>query len=367
MWQFVSSAARVYGLAHNGWVDERFDPIKSTHAYAKYIKQLHDEFGDWYLAMAAYDWGPLNVQRAVQRTGYADFWELYRRNVLPQETKNYVPIILAAAIMAKDPAQYGMDDLKADPPLLTDTVTVDSSIDLHLVADLVGSTAEEIAGLNPSLLRMRTPVGQSFDLQLPLGTKDLFEQRIALVPEAHRDSWRYHTVVAGDTLASIAQRYHVKAAQIASVDQLPEGAELTPGMGLVVPVAPTPVASTFHMRYRTHRGDTVVTVADRFGITTAQLRRWNHLRSYRLPPGRVLYVSQPIVRHRSGRSAKRPGARPSSHTRGHAAGKKTQAPGASSRPSAKAARKHGHHPATRRKHGSKGRTKKRVTKKQSNP
>ena len=95
----------VYGLTRNGWYDERFDPEKSTHAYARYMKELYAQLGDWYLAMAAYDWGPGNVQKAVERTGYADFWELYRRNALPQETKNYVPIIIAAAIMAKNPQQ----------------------------------------------------------------------------------------------------------------------------------------------------------------------------------------------------------------------------------------------------------------------
>ncbi len=101
MWQFMPTGA--YGLSRNGWFDERFDPEKSSRAYARYMKTLYNQFGDWYLAMAAYDWGPGNVQRAVMRTGYADFWELYRRNVLPGETKNYVPGIIAAIIMAKNP------------------------------------------------------------------------------------------------------------------------------------------------------------------------------------------------------------------------------------------------------------------------
>ena len=113
MWQFMPYDD--YGLVRNAWVDERFDPEKSTRAYARYIKELHAQFGDWYLAMAAYDWGPGKIQRAVQRTGYADFWELYQRNVLPAETKNYVPIILAAAIMAKNPTQYGLSDIPVDP------------------------------------------------------------------------------------------------------------------------------------------------------------------------------------------------------------------------------------------------------------
>ena len=110
------------------------------------MKELYAQLGDWYLAMAAYDWGPGNVQRAVQRTGYADFWELYRRNVLPQETKNYVPIIIAAAIMAKNPQQYGLQSLTPDPPLLIDTVTTDYSVDLRLVSDLVEAPVQEIVG-----------------------------------------------------------------------------------------------------------------------------------------------------------------------------------------------------------------------------
>ena len=117
MWQFMPYGT--YGLTRNGWYDERFDPEKATRAYARYMKEIYNQLGDWYLAMAGYDWGPGNVQRAVQRTGYADFWELYRRNVLPQETKNYVPVILAAAIMAKNPSQYGFDAMTFDPPLLT--------------------------------------------------------------------------------------------------------------------------------------------------------------------------------------------------------------------------------------------------------
>ena len=174
MWQFMSNGT--YGLTRNGWYDERFDPEKSTHAYARYMKVLYAQLGDWYLAMAGYDWGPGNVQKAVQRTGYADFWELYRRNALPQETKNYVPIIIAAAIMAKNPEQYGLQSLTPDPPLVKDTVTIDYGVDLHLVSDVVGASVQEIADLNPSLLRMTTPSDEAFALHLPAGTKDLYQK-----------------------------------------------------------------------------------------------------------------------------------------------------------------------------------------------
>src|SRR5438034_3103204 len=124
MWQFMGSRARAYGLTHNTWVDERQDPEKSTRAAARHLKDLYKQFGDWYLAMAAYNSGPLTVQKAVQRTGYADFWELYRRNVLPPETRNYVPIIVAVTVMAKNPEQYGLDSVNHDPEMLYDTVKI---------------------------------------------------------------------------------------------------------------------------------------------------------------------------------------------------------------------------------------------------
>ena len=150
MWQFMPYGT--YGLAKTGWYDERFDPEKATRAYARDIKKTYEQLGDWYLAMAAYNWGTGNVQRAVQRTGYVDFWELYRRNNLPEQTKNYVPIILAVTIMAKNPKQYGLEGIVPDAAVLPDDVTTNYAIDLHLVADLTGASEQTIEDLNPSLL-----------------------------------------------------------------------------------------------------------------------------------------------------------------------------------------------------------------------
>src|SRR5207248_1064030 len=147
MWQFMSSRAAGYGLQRNWWLDERQDPEKSTRAAARHLKDLYKEFGDWYLAMAAYNSGPMNVQQAVRRTGFADFWELYKRNVLPKETKNYVPIILAMAIVAKNPAQYGLAEIQPEPPAQVDAVTIDYPVDLRLVAECIDSTAGVIQQL----------------------------------------------------------------------------------------------------------------------------------------------------------------------------------------------------------------------------
>ena len=291
MWQFMPYGT--YGLARTPWFDERFDPEKSTHAYARYMKELYAQLGDWYLAMAAYDWGPGNVQKAVQRTGYADFWELYRRNALPQETKNYVPIIIAAAIMAKNPEQYGLQSLVSTPPLLTDTVITDYSVDLRLVSDLVGASVQEIADLNPSLLRMSTPSDGPFALHLPAGSKDLYEKRIAEIPADKRNQWRFHKVVAGETLETIAHDFHVSSSEIVFVNQLEAGEDLSQTDSLIIPVAASSFSKSRATLYKVEHGDTLVTVADRFNVTVQQLRRWNHLRVARLEPGRRLYVAEP--------------------------------------------------------------------------
>jgi membrane-bound lytic murein transglycosylase D len=290
MWQFMPTGA--YGLARNGWVDERFDPEKSSRAYAKYIKSLYDQFGDWYLAMAAYDWGPGYVQRSVMRTGYADYWELYRRHVLPQETKNYGPSIIAAIIMAKNPKQYGLEGLVQDPPVVSDTVTVDYPIDLRLVADVTDSSLGEIVALNPSLLRMTTPRDEDFDLHLPLGTRDVYLKRINDVPEDKRTSWRFHVVRPGESLDSIAGSFHDRPTEIAAANDIAADAAVDVGDGLIVPVAI--VAAPHAVHYVTRAGDTLVTVADRFNVSVEDLRRWNHLSSTALKPHRTLDVAQPV-------------------------------------------------------------------------
>ena len=301
MWQFMPRGQ--YGLARNPYVDERFDPEKSTRSYARYMKFLYDQLGDWYLAMAAYDWGAGNVQRAVEKTGYADFWQLYKRHELPSETQNYVPEILAAIIIANNPHQYGFDDITLDPPVLTDTVTINYSVDLRLVSDLVNAPVDEVEALNPSLLRMVTPPEAPFDLHLPAGTATVFEDKIGSIPVNHRNSWRYHRVVADDTLAGVARTYHVSESELADVNQLDERASLAGIDALVVPVPPSAERSGHTVMYTVRRGDTLVSIGDRFGLSLDQLRRWNHLPAgeTRVAAGRRLHVAEPAAPRRKGR------------------------------------------------------------------
>jgi membrane-bound lytic murein transglycosylase D len=342
MWQFMPHGD--YGLARSAYLDERFDPEKSTRAYARYMKFIYNQLGDWYLSMAAYDWGAGNVQRAVQKTGYADFWELYKRNNLPAETKNYVPEILAAIIIANHPTQYGFDDVTLDPPVLTDTVTINYSADLRLVSDIVGAPIDELMALNPSVLRMATPPDAAFDLHLPAGTATLFSQRIEAIPAARRNAWRYHRVAAEDTLASVAREYSVPQAALAAANQLRSSDSLQGVEALAIPLAPVAAPPARMALYTVRRGDTLVTIADRFGVSLNQLRRWNNIAGIKVEPGRRLHVAEPANAsraahgHRSGTSGGT-GAKPHETASSKGSAAKAGGPAAAKKNGASPARK----------------------------
>ena len=302
MWQFMGSRAKGYGLERSWWVDDRQDPEKATRAAAHHLKDLYNEFGDWYLAMAAYNSGPGTVQKAVKRTGYADFWELYRRNVLPKETRNYVPIILAVTIMAKNPAQYGLDSVVKEKPAPYDTVKIDYPIDLRLAAECVDASAADLQELNPSLLRMTTPKmaeqRRDFDLHLPAGTADKFQTAVASIPADKRVWWRYHKVQAGETLASIARTYHTTPKAIAEANDpmtneqpaLARARQPSDHPDRSRQQADTSTYARATTRYKIRKGDTVESVAENFGVSVKMIRVWNHLKGNSLA-GRKVRIS----------------------------------------------------------------------------
>jgi len=232
LWQFIKYRGEEYGLNVSAAVDERMDPEKATRAAARHLHDLYSHLGDWYLAMAAYDCGPGCVDRAVARTGYADFWTLRRLNVLPKETANYVPVILAMIIVSKNAKDYGLEDVDPDPPLGYDTVELESPTSLALAAAAVDRPIAELKELNPALLKNTAPGG--YQLRVPSGTLDQLEQAFAAIPPNQRDSWRLHRVESGDTAATLAKRYGTTAETISSVNrgELPE-----PGLFAAIPVA----------------------------------------------------------------------------------------------------------------------------------
>src|SRR5881398_1436732 len=290
IWQLVAYRGQQYGLRRTWWIDERQDPEKATRAAAQHLRDLYGLFGDWYLAMAAYNCGPGNVQKAIERTGYADFWELYKRKVLPRETKNYVPIIIALTLIAKDAAHY---NIQADPeaPVPTDVVKPGRPIDLRLVAETIDMDVETLRTLNPSLLRMATPDDPSFELHLPQGTGGKFTAEIAAIPPDKWISWRRHRVEAGETLASIAKKYRLTPVAIAEANHIERTAVLEPGTKLTIPATQSASETKrLLVSYRVRRGDTLAGIADRFSVNSEDVRKWNRLKSNHVDRGMVLRI-----------------------------------------------------------------------------
>ena len=216
MWQFVKWRGREYGLTQTRTTDDRLDPEKATRAAAHHLRDLYNQFGDWYLALAAYNCGPGCVSRAVERTGYADFWKLRDLNALPKETQNYVPAILAVTIIAKNAKDYGLDDIDADAPLEYDTLKLDAATNLALVADALELPVSEIRALNPALLRSSAPAG--YQLRVPKGSAAALAVALANIPLERRASARIHRVERGETLEDIARRYHAAPSAISAAN-----------------------------------------------------------------------------------------------------------------------------------------------------
>jgi membrane-bound lytic murein transglycosylase D len=279
MWQFMAYSGRKYGLGKNWWVDERQDPVQATRAAARYLRALYDEFGDWYLAMAAYNSGAGTIERAVERTGYADFWELFHRNVLPKETQNYVPIILALTLISKDPARYGIEP-QPEPAFQADAIQPGHPVDLRLVAETIDTDLDTLRSLNPQLLRLATPADPNFVLRLPAGTGDRFSAEMGAIPPEKWVSWRRHKVEEGETLNAIAKRYRVTPGAITEANNLEASASLELGQKLIIPAAaPSDATADKMVRYRVRHTGSIASIADEFDVTTAELRKWNHLRS----------------------------------------------------------------------------------------
>ena len=234
MWQFLTWRGQEYGLQQTRYTDERMDPEKATRAAARHLKDLFNQFGDWYLAIAAYNCGPGAVEKAVERTGYADFWELRNIGALPAETTNYVPIILAMTIMEKNAADYGIQGIQLDPPLEYDTVELTANTSLVLVSDITDTPLPELAALNPAVLRTIAP--ENYALRVPKGSAKQLVAALQMVPAERRAAWRMHRVAIGETLAVIGKRYGIAPSTIIAANSL-EASEAIEGDRLLIPAA----------------------------------------------------------------------------------------------------------------------------------
>ncbi len=240
MWQFVEWRGNQYGLKQTPLTDDRLDPEKATRAAARHLHDLYREFGDWYLAIAAYNCGPVNIEKAVERTGYADFWVLRDRHAIPVETTNYVPIILAMTIMTKNAQEYGLTDIHPEPILEYDTVKVSSPTHLALVSDLTDTPISELLAMNPALLKSVAPA--DYELHVPKSSGPQLEAALDLFPAERRASWRMHRVESGETLAVIAHQYNTTPSSIAGANRI---SDLGPQAGdrLIIPASYQETAS----------------------------------------------------------------------------------------------------------------------------
>jgi len=307
LWQFIAPTARKYGLKRNEWVDERSDPEKSTRAAAAYLKDLYAMFGDWHLAMAAYNAGEGKVMRTMRKTGARDYWTLAQhKRALRNETRNYVPAILASIVIDKAPEEYGFF-VEPEEALVYDHVTLDSPTDLKVVADCAGTAVETIKMLNPELRTMATPpYAGGYTLKVPAGTSDEFMQKYAAVPPEDRLRWTQHTVKRGETLAVIGKRYGVSVGSIMSTNSMRSAHRLKVGQSLVIPTsgyAPVAQASREQMDeeaptydrgekviHRVRRGDTIQKIAVRYRTNIASVRQWNGISGSSIRPGQRLTV-----------------------------------------------------------------------------
>ena len=218
MWQFMRSRGREYGLQQSTHHDDRLDPEKATRSAARHLNDLYKKFGDWYLAIAAYNCGDGCVERAVQRTGYADFWQLRARKAIPRETTNYVPIIVAMTIMAKNPKAYGLEDIEVEAPLEYEKVQLKAPAHLGLVADLTDRPVSEIRDLNPALLRNIAPAG--YELKIPKSTEPALTAGLTAIPESRWASARVHRVSEGESAATLARRYGTSPGSIVEIGDM---------------------------------------------------------------------------------------------------------------------------------------------------
>jgi len=301
IWQFMPKTGRQYGLTSNAVIDERSDPEKATRAAARHLAYLHELFKDWYLALAAYNAGEGRVLRAMEKTGLTDFWQLAASGVLKAQTQNYVPAVIAATLISKNPAHYGFE-VDYEKPLEYETVVLERPVRLRNLSAAEKVSFEDLQKLNPELRTEVTPrLPDGYVLKVPAGAVEAVRTAYSEAPTARPPQYRRHVARRGETLASVARRYRLPVADVASANSLPAKAKLRKGQVLVIPKPEAPVAvasakygkkggkaarpekkessgeMTAVRSYRVRGGDTLYRIAVRNGTTVERLRDVNRL------------------------------------------------------------------------------------------
>jgi membrane-bound lytic murein transglycosylase D len=238
LWQFISLTGKRYGLKVNWWVDERRDPEKSTIAAAKYLKDLYEMFACWYLAAAGYNAGEYKIVKAMKLYRTEDFWMLTKHRYLKRETKDYVPQMIAAALIAKDPEKYGFTDIEYQEPLRYEKVKVPELTDLSLIAMACETSLEEIKDLNPEIRRGVTPPNETeYEIKIPFGKKELFLKNFKALQPLGKFEFKTHLVKKGETLPRIAKSYWVDLEPMLEINHLNKTSPISKGMTLLIPIS----------------------------------------------------------------------------------------------------------------------------------
>ncbi len=296
LWQFMAQTGRMMGLKRTHWIDERRDPIKATEAAARYLKELFAEFGDWRLALAAYNAGPGRVRRTIARSGTKDYWQLD----LPRETKNYVPLFMAAAVIAKDPQLFGFEPQAEDPAFAYEEVVLPKNwqyVDLKAAAQLLGIEPKVLHDLNPELRQDITPPGSRppYVLKVPPGKGQILLNQYASLPVSPGVAVHQYQVQRGDTISGIAQTFGVSTRVIAAANSLRNPNLIRPRQVLYIPISAAPRAKQERAAkggemYTVQSGDTLWELARRFSVSAADLQAWNGLETARIKPGQELVM-----------------------------------------------------------------------------
>jgi len=302
MWQFISGTARRYGMRVDFWEDQRRDPVIEGKAAARYLKDLHNDLGDWLLALASYNTGEGRIKRFLKKHPGGDFWDLRKTRYIRRQTREYVPAILAAILINSNPEAYGFNAPSSETHEPIATIAIDKSTDVRVLAKCAGITTRKLLSLNPSLRRYLTPP-REFNLKIPANRFEDFKVALAELPPSERVPVTVHIVRRGQTLGGIARKYRVSVSAIRVANRV-RGHIIHPGQKLVIPLGlmagdPTLYTEAKHHKrrrnttvYRVRRGDTLSRIALRAGISVRTLKRLNHLTSDRIKPGKRLVLSR---------------------------------------------------------------------------
>ncbi len=286
MWQFIYSTGKTYGLNRDWYKDERRDPVKATHAACNYLKDLYKEFDNWYLALAAYNCGSGRVARASKLHQTYDFWQMHS---LPRETRNYIPYFLSAAIIARSPSEYGFEVPKNIKPFQYDTITLEKSSDIAVLARVAGIKPKLLREYNPELRQSATPAEGKYELKIPMGVKEKFLAAWKEIPEEERFAPQFivHRVRYGESLWTISKKYNVSIHDLAAVNKIRNRNKVRVGQKLNVPLkggnswvnANKGGPRGYSKRiYKVKRGDTLGQIAENFGTRASKIRRWNNMK-----------------------------------------------------------------------------------------